>query len=369
MAYFIRDRGWLAVNFTVCGGDYWREGVSVMNQMIALAVLLCFGVVLLAPRYGVWVAWKQAAAYRRRVRQEDALKFLLKSEANGVTATIGAVANALKLSRNQLARLLPEMERKGLITRRGETLQLCDPGRELAVHVVRAHRLWESYLADQSGVPENRWHAMAEKREHSISREEADVLWARLGHPIVDPHGDVIPEPGAGFEPEPGQSLETVELHVPLVISHIEDEPSDVYARIVGLGLHPGTRLFVEEKTPERIRVVVNGREKTLPRSLAGSITVRPPTKAGKTADNELRALSELGPGQVGRVVRLSPSCHGAERRRLLDLGFVPGTEVTVELIGPWGTPIAYRVRGGLVALRPEQAMLVTIEELDGVAA
>jgi DtxR family Mn-dependent transcriptional regulator len=60
-------------------------------------------------------------------------------------------------------------------------------------------------------------------------------------------------------------------------------------------------------------------------------------------------------------VIRLAPACRGLQRRRLLDLGLVPGTDVTAEMVAAIGDPTAYRVRGTLVALRTEQARHVQI--------
>ena len=54
------------------------------------------------------------------------------------------------------------------------------------------------------------------------------------------------------------------------------------------------------------------------------------------------------------------------QRRRLLDLGVVPGTLVTSELRGPSGDPTAYRIRGALIALRREQADTVYVQRQDG---
>jgi DtxR family transcriptional regulator, Mn-dependent transcriptional regulator len=63
-------------------------------------------------------------------------------------------------------------------------------------------------------------------------------------------------------------------------------------------------------------------------------------------------------------VAGLSPACRGAERRRFLDLGILPGTPVTATLRSPSGDPTAYLIRGALIALRREQAALVRVREL-----
>jgi ferrous iron transport protein A len=56
------------------------------------------------------------------------------------------------------------------------------------------------------------------------------------------------------------------------------------------------------------------------------------------------------------RAVVTGLDAHGAERRRLMDLGVLPGVEVTAEDTSPLGDPTAYRIRGTLVALRRRQA-------------
>jgi DtxR family transcriptional regulator, Mn-dependent transcriptional regulator len=67
-------------------------------------------------------------------------------------------------------------------------------------------------------------------------------------------------------------------------------------------------------------------------------------------------SLSSLKSGQRAVVKSISSDCKGLERRRLLDLGFVPGSEVELAITGPFSDPKAYKVKGTLIALRKEQA-------------
>jgi len=61
-------------------------------------------------------------------------------------------------------------------------------------------------------------------------------------------------------------------------------------------------------------------------------------------------------------VRAITSRCQGAQRRRLLDLGVVPGTRIVAELDSASGDPIAYRIRGALIALRRQQAEWIEIE-------
>jgi Fe2+ transport system protein FeoA len=71
-----------------------------------------------------------------------------------------------------------------------------------------------------------------------------------------------------------------------------------------------------------------------------------------------------LSTGQKARVVQLSPRLRGPERRRLMDLGVLPGTLVEAEISSPMGDPVAYRIRDALIALRSEQARCIQVELL-----
>jgi DtxR family Mn-dependent transcriptional regulator len=73
--------------------------------------------------------------------------------------------------------------------------------------------------------------------------------------------------------------------------------------------------------------------------------------------------LSSLMPGEAGEVAGISRACHGPERRRLMDLGILPGTPIEAEMSSPSGDPTAYRVRGALIALRREQADLIHVTQ------
>lgn len=69
--------------------------------------------------------------------------------------------------------------------------------------------------------------------------------------------------------------------------------------------------------------------------------------------------LDQLGTDEPAVVVALG--CQGPGRRRLMDLGLLPGTEIVAAMASPLGDPVAYRVRGSMIALRREQARTVVV--------
>lgn len=338
---------------------HWLMGLGAA----ALALLALW------PRSGLVARWRAARQLARRSRREDALKHLLHGEANRRSPALDSLAGVLRITTAKAAAVLADLEKRGLVSYADGGPKLTSEGRELALHVVRAHRLWESYLADQTGVAEADWHHQAERKEHQLTPQQAEELAARLGNPMRDPHGDLIPPPGGELAAEPGQTLNAAALNHPLMITHLEDEPEAVYAQLAALGLQPGMLVTVAEKNPQRVRFRTDHREHVLAPVLAENVFVSPLPETASAALPEAACLASLQPGQRARVAGLAPACRGAERRRLLDLGFVPGTEVAVELVSPAGDPVAYRVRGTVIALRREQANLIRILPQEALAA
>jgi DtxR family Mn-dependent transcriptional regulator len=96
-------------------------------------------------------------------------------------------------------------------------------------------------------------------------------------------------------------------------------------------------------------------------------VTVRPLAE-GESVHAATDSLATLKPGESGRVIGISSRCQGPQRRRLLDLGVGPGTEIVAELESAGGDPMAYRIRGALIALREEQASWVEVERVHETA-
>ena len=333
------------------------------NPMLSLAtILLVLAALVIAfwPDRGLLARWRRLARYRARVHVEDSLKHLFDMEFEGRVATIQSLAGSLGWGTNHAAGLLADLEGRRLIGMDGGQIALTPEGRAYALQVLRAHRLWERHLADRTGFQALDWHRIAERREHQLTPEEADVLAASLGHPTYDPHGDPIPTADGELVRPKGKLLPELEVGQLARIVHVEDEPAMIYGQLLAAGLHAGMRLELLERDPERLRFWAGGEEHLLSPLLASSITVQPILAEAPGPEPGI-PLARLAPGQAASVVTISPAIRGAERRRLLDLGLLPGTRILAELTSPSGDPTAYRLRGALIALRAEQARHIRV--------
>ncbi|HYG68337.1 MAG TPA: ferrous iron transport protein A [Anaeromyxobacteraceae bacterium] len=70
--------------------------------------------------------------------------------------------------------------------------------------------------------------------------------------------------------------------------------------------------------------------------------------------------LSTLKPGQAGRIAKLEAA--GPLRRRLMDMGVLPGQEIRVEKVAPLGDPIEVTIRGYALSLRRHEAEGIALE-------
>ena len=158
---------------------------------LVLTILLIAAIFI--PRVGLIAIYKTYRATRERELVEDALKHLLDREQHGRQASPESLAGTLNLQRTRVMKLIEDMETQGLLESRGANLHLTTQGERWALHVVRAHRLWERYLTDEARMPLKRIHGESERREHSLTEAQLNDLDAALGHPTRDPHGDPIP--------------------------------------------------------------------------------------------------------------------------------------------------------------------------------
>jgi DtxR family Mn-dependent transcriptional regulator len=318
----------------------------MVNPVFALsvfAVVVAVLAVLFWPRWGLIPRLRRMSHLSERVLLEDALKHVYTCESIGRECSLESLAGQLEVSTGRAADLLSMLAETRQVRNEEMGPRLTDAGRDSALRLVRTHRLWERYLADRTGVPAGEWHEEAERMEHTLTAEETDELASRLGHPAWDPHGDPIPTARGYLPTIEHLSLAGVDAGTTVEIMHLEDEPRVIFDALLEDGLDLGTRLRVASRSDQQVTVHARGREWPLDIVVARNVTVRE-LPHGSDPDAPI------------------PACQGSQRRRLLDLGIVRGTEIEAAFGSAAGDPVAYQVRGALIALRREQAAWIRVE-------
>jgi DtxR family Mn-dependent transcriptional regulator len=329
--------------------------VDPLTSLIIGLLIIVSLVWIYLPKNGILAHWKRSKKNTHRVLIEDSLKHLYNCEYNGINCTLNSVAGNLSISADEAAKVVKKLEELELITSHENGISLTPEGRAYALRIIRTHRLWEKYLADETSVGEEDWHIAAEEIEHQITPAQADALAAQIGNPVFDPHGDPIPSAKGDLPVKKGNALSTLRMGEFARIIHIEDEPHAIYSQLIAAGLYPGMQVKMIELSKDRIKFLANGEEVVLAPLFAKNVTIVP-IKGETTVTGKFKSLSTLSVGDKGIVLGISKRCRGQQRRRLMDLGIVPGTEIEAEMKSIGGDPVAYKIRGASIALRKTQA-------------
>ncbi len=323
-------------------------------------MLIIFGIVFLILVVIYLLRERKNNTRMQQVYLEDALKYIFNREESGHLATMEGIKGTLAVSNRQNHELIQQLQQNKLIMLSEEGLRLTGDGRQLSMEIVRAHRIWETFLERETDLPLHQIHQYADRQEHTTRGAKVEAMAAHLGFPTVDPHGDPIPEMGK-MAPEPHrQNLNDWEIGKEGRIAHIEDEPISVAKEIFKKGFRVDDAVRVLERSEGNIRLEHLGKEHHLNSVSAQNIHL---TEAPSVTGEALKTLDDLKQGEEARIRALSKRIQGLSRRRLLDLGFTPGVPVQKVLISAFGgDPTVYRVRGAKIALRKHQAKQIFIQ-------
>jgi Mn-dependent DtxR family transcriptional regulator len=161
--------------------------------MVLVATLLFALSMLLSPKHGVVLQSLRRRRVRHHIDGEDVIKAIFRRAETGEAVVAEDVVRATGLTPRRVHTTLRDLGREGILTQAQSSLLLSPAGQRRANELVRAHRLWESYLAEEVGIPVETIHDEAERLEHV--HELADEIDAKLGFPTHDPHGERIPAP------------------------------------------------------------------------------------------------------------------------------------------------------------------------------
>lgn len=301
--------------------------------------------------------------YREKVLFEDALKYMFDCEFKLSECTIDSLKETLLINEETARQLIYKLEKLGLVTEQNNKVRLTDLGRENALKIVRIHRLLERYLAEKTNIKETEWHRIAEEKEHEIDIEDANKISIELGNPLLDPHGDPIPNEKGNIHFRKQIFLDELDEGKYAQILHIEDEPDEIFSVINSHKIYPDMKLKIIKKFKDEIIIEVEGREIKLSKEVAKNISVKEIEESNYSKIN-VKPLSSLKTGEIAEVNYLSKALRGEQRRRLLDLGIVPGTKIKPVLESIGKEPVAYEVRGTLIALRKNQAENIFVKEI-----
>ncbi|MFK7936189.1 MAG: iron chelate uptake ABC transporter family permease subunit [Saprospiraceae bacterium] len=235
--------------------------------MAVTATAIYLLAVFFAPERGLVFRYFRKRDLRHKIRWEDTLKQAYRLQQKG-NLNPTALLDKLDFNKKVLQVHLRYLRANNYMEKK--TLHLTKQGEEQANRLIRAHRLWETYLVDQMGLTAEQIHDEAERYEHLLTDEILDEVDRELGFPAIDPHGSPIPTK-IGLPDFPLSRLAILQK----ARIGAQQTSEHVTAQLWKLGLLPNTDFVIQEKQNGTLIVQQNGSAIEVPTDLARQVNVQ----------------------------------------------------------------------------------------------
>jgi len=181
--------------------------------------------------------------------EENYIKAIFKLEdKNGKKAiTTNDIALALDMKPASVTDMIQRLSDKKIISyKKYYGVLLTKKGKEIALDVVRKHRLWEVFLVQKLHFKWDEVHDIAEQLEHINSKELINKLDDFLGNPKFDPHGDSIPSREGKMSHLNSVALNTLTKKQTIIFSGVLNHEPKFLQYLTTLHLTLGSRIEIE---------------------------------------------------------------------------------------------------------------------------
>jgi DtxR family Mn-dependent transcriptional regulator len=207
---------------------------------------------------------------------EQYLEAIYNLEEEGNRVIQARLAERVGHSAPTVSEMVHRLKEAGYVKVHGRSLSLTPSGRQLAISVIRKHRLAERLLTDIIGLEWHKIHAEADRWEHVISDDVEARLVEILGNPGTCPHGNQIP--GSGIPLEPATLLADARVGERVRLSRVMELVEFDTEALIYLEEHkfiPGCEATVAAQGPDGSMVLeVGGQTIVLGASLAKLLCV-----------------------------------------------------------------------------------------------
>jgi len=262
--------GLISAVFGMILADYFETTPG--PAMAITAALIYLLTVFFAPKRGLLFSYFRKRRLQLKIELEDTLKQSLKLHERGNLA-FSALYDRLGFSKGRLRNHLKTLHSRGLLKFTKNNISFTEDGFDNAKRLVRAHRLWETYLVQKIGLTEEQIHEDAEKYEHLLTDELLDEVDEKLGFPSKDPHGSPIPTK-KGIPTNP---LIKLALNQKAKIA-VKQNDTQVSSILWQLGLLPGSTFSIQKKEEYSIQILYGDQSINIDKGIAQKINIEPLT-------------------------------------------------------------------------------------------
>ncbi|WP_069132410.1 metal-dependent transcriptional regulator [Rhodohalobacter halophilus] len=183
---------------------------------------------------------------------EDYLKAIYKLDQEGENGVSNSrLAEEMGVAGASVTNMVKRLSKMGLVEYESYYgSRLTKSGEEIALEIIRHHRLLELYLKEMMGYSWDEVHDEAEKLEHHISEQFEDRIAELLNNPKYDPHGDPIPAKDGSMPQEHLFSLLEIKEETPCIIRRVKNQDPDLLRYLEERNLIPGVKIKVSRREP-----------------------------------------------------------------------------------------------------------------------
>ena len=212
--------------------------------------------------------------------EEDYLKMIyeLHSQTDTVFIKSSLLAEQFGYTVQSVNEMIKRMDRKGFVTFKPyKGVKLTTKGHREAIRMIKAHRLWEVFLAEKLNISWENLHEEAEKLEHATSALVLDKLYTYLDKPAYCNHGNPIPDEDGHMATPAMMALSDAKDNQWFKIQRVLDhKPLLTYLGERNIGLYDVLLINQIDQFSGLINVQVNGENHTLSKSIARMIFGKP---------------------------------------------------------------------------------------------
>ena len=211
--------------------------------------------------------------------EENYLKVIYHLDKQGLKKiTPTAIADGLKNNPASVVDMIKKLADKKLLQyEKTKGVKLTEKGKNIAISVVRKHRLWEAFLVEKLGYGWDEVHEIAEQLEHVQYKDLADRLDKFLGFPEYDPHGDPIPKANGETALTYKTLLAEIAEGNSCRVVAVKDTSPSFLQYLKKLDIAIGTRITLVEKIPfdnSMIIMINKGAKTTVSKVFAENLLV-----------------------------------------------------------------------------------------------
>jgi len=187
----------------------------------------------------------------------------------GLAAQKGVSTNAIAKKLDTKASSVTDMmkklaEKKVLIYQKYRGVTLTVTGKKTAALIIRKHRLWETFLVEKLNFNWDEVHDVAEQLEHIKSQKLIDEIDVLLGFPIIDPHGDPIPDKTGNLHSITKSLLSALSVNESAIFVGVEDSSSEFLQFLDKQHIALGNNIKVIHKEPFDDSLMIEVSEKIM---------------------------------------------------------------------------------------------------------